>query len=213
MLADRAFAWARGRTLDALSKRVQVESRQVFGDHERLVCLASGRACHVTLSIALANVEVAFATPVVPTGLRIDEASSWGHQRQEAWESGEAAPTGDFEFDSAFMVLGAEPGTRAAAEEARRIPSAMRSVLLAQRGAIRDAELTRERLRLLIRPSRSKSNETPAVEDGSSGNGAAWKLGTVFLGFDKMPSARDLEQGITRAVQLATLFETASEPV
>jgi hypothetical protein len=210
MFANQAFGWARRCTLDALSVKLSTESRQTFADREQLSCRVEGRLCRLVLWAAYAEVDLSLLHPVLSTGLRINESSGWGSQKYEAWSSGEAAQTGDVDFDSAFIVIGAEPGTRLSAKEASRIPPGVKSVLLSQRNDIRDAEITPNRVTLPIRASGQAGQEGSALRVKGTGERIAWALGAALLGFNKMPSVRDLEQGILRAVQLAKGLEAVA---
>ncbi len=204
MFASQAFGWARRRTLDALAAKLRTESRHTFADREQLSCRVDGRACRLTLWSTSAEVDLSLFKPVLPTGLRINESSSLGPQKYEAWSSGEAAKTGDVDFDAAFIVVGATSDTPQAANEAGRISPEVRSALLSQRNDIRDIEITPE---LVTLPIRASGLGSPAPHEKEAGDRIVWALGATLLGFNKMPSVRDLEEGILRAVQLAKALE------
>ncbi len=126
-----------------------------------------------------------------------------GPQKHEAWSSGEAALTGDTDFDDAFIVLAARPERTDLQFEAQRIPASVRAALLheRQRGGLRDAEIWPERVVLTARASGQRPRAPSRRER------IAWTLGSLFLGIGKIPSARDLEDAISRAVRLAEALE------
>ncbi len=204
-MTRRAWAWARRKILDELRTTLDVQSRQTFDDREELAARVDGRTCRVILWAREASIAISLSRPIIPDGLAINEASVWGPQRHEAWSSGEAAPTGDPEFDANFMVLPAVPDRTHFADDARSISSTIRSALLRERqhGGLRDAEIGPGKVVLSVRaPGRAR----PALPLRAR---LAWALGAALVGFNDLPSVQDLEACIARAVRLAEALEAA----
>jgi hypothetical protein len=209
MLADRAFAWARTRTLDELSAMLCAESRRSSRDEAELFCHVEDRACRVVLWFAEAEVELALSKPVLPASLEIKESSHWGPQKYEAWSSGDAAKVEDQEFDAAFVVVGKTRGTRPSPEEARALSPRLKAVLLGERARIRGGSITAEYVKLRVRASGRprQSRAGRPTPNQRARERLAWTLGAIFLGFGTMPTARDLGDAVTFAVDLVKALE------
>jgi hypothetical protein len=204
-MTRRALAWARRIILDELRKTLEVQSRQTFDDREELAARVEDRTCRITLWAREASIAISLSRPIIPDGLMVNEASVWGPQQHEAWSSGEAAPTGDAEFDAHFVVLPTEPDRARFAEKAQDISPAIRSALIRERqhGGLRDAEIGPVEVVLAVRsPGRAR----PALPARAR---LAWALGAALVGFNHLPSVQDLHACIARAVRLARALEAA----
>jgi hypothetical protein len=203
-MPKRPHVWARERILTSFAAERALESRRAFDDREELRFVVEGRGCLVTLWALTADIALDTAVPILPPSLAIQEASGWGHQREESLWSGEAVRAGDPAFDSAYIVLGADPSVRPSEEEARSLSPELKSFLLKRRTELRDATIEPERLKLSI-PSSRQDGPPPSVEPGRAR--VVWALGVAFFGFRYLPSARDLDAGLDRAVALAKALE------
>jgi hypothetical protein len=201
----RAWSWARWQIVDELSRSLAVDERRTFDDRAEIVARVGGRVCRVTLWTKQADIEVAFARTVIPEGLEINEASVWGPQKNEAWSSGQAALTGDTEFDADFMVLSTDSDKTRLPEMARSIPASVRAALIDERrrGGLRDAEIRPAEVALSVRAS-GRHRKTPAK------GRIAWTFGSIFLGFNEIPTAQDVQDCIAQANRIAEALEAAS---
>lgn len=192
--------------MDELARMLDVQSRQTFADREELAARAQGRTCRVTLWSREAQIQVELSRQILPPGIKVDEASLWGPQKSEAWSSGEAAPTGEAEFDNDFMVLSTEPDRTRLADRARSISPSIRSALIRERksGGLRDAEIAPGHVTLSLRAA-GRTGPAPAAQ-----RGITWALGAAFLGFNAIPNVQDLQEHISRASSLAATLEAAA---
>ncbi len=202
-----AYAWARDQCCRDLSRMVSGATVRRLPGREEVSGVFDGREFQLTLWNFAAELTVKFERAVLPAGLRINESSVWGPQRQEAWTSGEAVQTGDPEFDLAFVVLGEAPGSRPDADSARRISSPLRACLRELRPELRDAYVFPERLQVPITPN-ANGQRTPRAD-----RSLAWTAGRALLDFGRMPTAAELHAAIGRAATTARAIERSCSTV
>lgn len=206
-LPKRPYVWARKHILDSFAAERAIESRRAFDNREEVRFVIQGRACLVTLWAFTADIALDTAKPILPPSLRLQEASVWGHQREESLWSGEAVRTADPDFDRAYIVLGADPKVLPSEEEARALSPELRTFLVKRRSELKDATFEPECLKLSLSASRDGE---PARSVERARDRVAWTLGVAFLGFRSIPNVRDLEAGLDRAVALAKALEAIS---
>jgi hypothetical protein len=192
--------------MDELARVLDVQSRETFADREELTARVEGRTCRVTLWSREAQIQVKLSRQIIPAGIKINEASLWGPQKSEAWSSGEAAPTGEAEFDNHFLVLPTESDRTRFADRARSLSPSIRSALIRERenGGLRDAEIAPDLVTLLLRAV-GRTGPAPAAR-----RGIGWALGAAFLGFNAIPNVQDLQEHISRGSSVAAKLEAAA---
>ncbi len=173
----------RARTADGVSAIFAVTSRQQLPEREELLVQIADRPCRLVIWSFGSSVSVGLRTPVLPPGIRVLETSLYGPQKQEAWQSGEAAQTGDLEFDRAFNVVAAPPDEKPDPLRVREIAPAVRTTLLRHRVQIRDA---------------SVDNQYVALEAVALGTGT------------KRPTEEHFRELVRRALELAKDLEAAA---
>jgi hypothetical protein len=204
ILPKRPYTWARQHILDSFAAERAIEWRRSLDEHEELAFRVEGRDCLLALWSGSATLEVSTTQPILPPSLRLNEATVWGHQREEEIWTGAAVRAGDPAFDRAYVILGAGPNVRPSEEEARSLAPELKSLLLKRRSELEDATLEPERLKLWVASS-GRAGPPPSLEGAR--DRVLWTLGVAFLGFRYIPSARDLEAGLDRAVALAEALE------
>lgn len=199
---SRPYSWARQLICGELAEALAVGEARHFANHDELKIVFEGRECLLVLYNFAATLTIDLKRRVLPESIQVHETSLWGHQKEEAWISGEAIRTGHANFDQSFLVLGTRDGIPPKREDMRELCSELREGLIELRPHLRDAYVLSDSLKLQV--------ERGANAGAPPRKSFAWALGCIFLDFDRMPTSADLRSSLVQAVEIAERLEGAS---
>jgi hypothetical protein len=205
MLLNRVHEWARQAVVTELSELVDIDAHQHHTNHETFTCIHLEHACKVAFRNVGATIEVSLHDLPLPKELQVVHHRHWGPQRGEALFDGTATPTGNRDFDVAFLVQAVRYGERLTQADALGVRPEIMTALLSQRDRLKELRLTRALLEVEFyrAPTARASTEYLAPSGVSRRAAYAWKFGVHVGVLAALPSASELLGHIDHAVRLA----------